>query len=220
MENEWLTFILEHPSPYWSWGYLSANPNLFWSDVVEHPEVPWSFSMMSMNPNITLETILRNAKKGWSRFFYSSNANFRYEHMALWDATFGDTDTTCWNVMMVSKQPSITLEIVNAHPEFRWNPLGLLCNPSIGEVIRTHPIYGRLVQNKIARKPNRILDVGVCDEVDTTWDKLIDAENGKGILTMNHGDFLGFSTMFMSAYEERRATTRCAMFKEELLQVV
>lgn len=222
------------------WSSLSANPNLFWTDVLEHPEIPWSFPMMSANPNITLETILRNPDRGWSRNLYCCNPNFRYEHMALWDATIKN-DPTSWNIFAISEHPSVTMETVMANPEFPWFSVGLLSNPSIGEAIRSYPPYGRFLQNKVAQ-PSKLYIGGnkthpfspymweipylnkVTNLLDLTytWDTLRAnlRANNHTVYNVNHLDYHDFSDTYMFAYAQRRATARLAVFKEELLQAV
>ena len=44
-----IDIVLAYPNKPWDWRYLSANPNITFSDILTHPEQPWNWMCLSRN---------------------------------------------------------------------------------------------------------------------------------------------------------------------------
>ena len=63
----------------WSYGRLSANPNITWKIVQKNFDKSWNIHLLSMNPNITWKIIERRHDISWNYSLLSRNP------MSLWE---------------------------------------------------------------------------------------------------------------------------------------
>ncbi len=113
---------------------------------------------------------VREFKMPNSGFFYSQefkrNIITGMERYSLMDL-FLDNQDKDWDMMDLSKNPNITMEMMRDHPEIKWNFIGILGNPNfIPEMYRTNPRVSDKYLNGQGFDPEQDLpedyDEGIC----------------------------------------------------------
>jgi len=132
------------PEYFYDWDKISENKNITTEILLQYPDKPWNYRKLSENKNITIDYIANNIDKDWCWFSITKralkdiqkypNLNWNYAELSsnkdiIWDMINKDVR---WNMIKLNPQipwfpwdvgfnPNITLEIVKANPQYKWN---------------------------------------------------------------------------------------------------
>ena len=176
-QNVTLDMIQSRPELPWIMEGLSSNPNLTREYVENHSDGPnymgWKASrilanpslgvvdatdivaralVLHINPPLHIKELLGNPSLTWC---------FLHEHLTIFLNNI-DTphikDTSINNILgAISCHPSVTIDVIEKHPEFPWNIEGLSENPNLTpEFVQKHPHFHGMSWNhgKLALHPN------------------------------------------------------------------
>jgi hypothetical protein len=130
----------------WCWFSITIHKNITWEIIQDNLEYPWDFDNIIQNPNITLDIIINNHKKykwdvaknlniTWQ--FLQDNQNIIYDMSSLsmqnipWEIIINNLNVP-WNFGYIMRYNQyITYEIVQNHPNFKWDKYKIQSNSMI-----------------------------------------------------------------------------------------
>jgi hypothetical protein len=158
-ENRAITWshVKRYPNLPWNWTAMTVNPNLSVETIFAHPEFPWTNA--SKNPNLRLTDVLAHPDYPWDGFDLTMNtkawtANDLVAHPDLpwhWaqiSSTLPMTQELLknpvlinkWDYSSLSRNPSITLDIIEAFPDQPWDWTRISQNPNLTlDYVLEHP---------------------------------------------------------------------------------
>ena len=118
----------------WNYAFLSGNPCVTWTLVKAFPKIPWNFAWLSRNPSIPVDVVLHNPEHRWDWDYVSRRATMNQilahlylpwdwwtlSHLALITDELLDHPEITWRATGLSVNPSVTLELMERHPEIEW----------------------------------------------------------------------------------------------------
>ena len=100
-------YIKKYPDLNWRWDCVSLNQTISWSIIEKHLHLPWCWDSLTYHPCVTFDIIMKcnkmQKKKGYNRL----------------------------NIEYISMNPNITWDIIQKHPEIKWNYMMLTKNKNI-----------------------------------------------------------------------------------------
>lgn len=125
-----IDFILKYPKLTWLWQSVTRIIPI--SDILKHPELPWNWKELILYGKIKdLNFILKLPKDqwDWGLLSFAIDINTILEHKEY-----------PWDSIAVSRNPTVTMDIVKSHPEIKWNFVALSSHIKIEE-IKANPNY-------------------------------------------------------------------------------
>ena len=128
--NPGITFddMKMNPNLYWIWIYVVANPNFIPEihvQVLKQMNVPINYNIMSHNPNLTSSYILKHSSEQWN---WADLAK-----VIIIEDIKHVTDNThlLWHMPHLSRNPSVTIEMILASPKLSWDFNYVSINPNL-----------------------------------------------------------------------------------------
>jgi len=144
----------------WNWSVLPTNRNIRMETILSHPVFPWG--NVAKSPNLRLSHVLAHASQsvghsGWDWFSITVNRNAwtsadLLAHPDLpwhWPLISNDVQLTPelltrlrdkWNYESLSRNPSVTLDMIEAFPDHPWNWMRVSQNPNLTlDYVLQHP---------------------------------------------------------------------------------
>lgn len=148
-----LGYIGENPSE--NTMLISTHPEITIDHITQHPHIRWHFPTLSYHPNMTPE-IIRQSRDTiqWYPYHYFKNPNFSIDELK----NTVEPHVFSHYGMMYSKNPRVTMSMIQEHPEIRWSDKLLSANPSIRvRDIAHHPQrnwdYAEVMRNRFGWSP-------------------------------------------------------------------
>jgi hypothetical protein len=237
-ENITLKILKENPEYSWDWGYFSTcNPNLTWDQVRYEPNIidmcflnnnlinSWkksSFKWIDIHPRLL--ALSRKFKK-YSKFRIAYDYQYEPDIQLTWDHLKKTplSDVHGWGYN--SKHPSVTWDIIQAHPEMPWQWQNVSCNPNITwDIVQANPDKP-WNSSWLSCNPNITWDI-IQAHPEIPWDWTLISSNPTitwDIIEQNPDKpwfwYFVSSNPMTSYIQKKRIQERCKSIKEDLMKV-
>lgn len=152
--NLTLKFILDHKDMDWNWYEISKKPIITLDIFEKYTDLPWDLKGLSANPNLTwtwLDQFLSKPKL--SNYFNRLGINNTNSRVKIWD----------W--IEISKNPTVTYDIIKRNKDLPWNFVAFLSNPNINYKIVNTDLYNMSDIKRTIYKLGQNLSI--------TWDDIL-----------------------------------------------
>jgi hypothetical protein len=157
-----------HYNPYkqWSYGRLSENPSITWSDICTKKEKAWYRDEVIKKESVIFDIVLNNLD-----FFvekdlkcFSQNPNLTLDIILNYPQYMN-----YWNFYYVSKNKNITFEMILANKQLKWDFRGICENPNVTwDVIKKYEYRIKWRYDLLSLNPNITWDI-VLNNLDKNW---------------------------------------------------
>lgn len=121
--------LLKYPSAPWDWLHVSANPSVSFQFMLDHPEMPWVPRYVSENVGITQTMVVNHPEYPWYYEGLCSNPNMSIDFFREFIIKPDEVHRVDWHLL--SCNPSITMDDVVEHPNYKWDDRYLSSNPNL-----------------------------------------------------------------------------------------
>jgi len=130
--------LLKFPRQPWKWEWVSANPNITWEFVLTHRDRPWDWNGLSRNPNMTWKIANDYRHEPWNWQYIYMYAKITQADIQHPDFIIDFPDRFFWG--LISRNPSITWDVVAANSAKPWDWNYLSVNPNMTwDIVKKHP---------------------------------------------------------------------------------
>ena len=183
--NPNITFeiIQENPSHSWDWHNISKNPNITWKIIQDNKYKPWDWSGVSQNPNITWDIIINNLEKKWDIPNIFKHPNITWDMIQILVIKYNIVINN-YNLIYISQNPNITVEIIKENMNYKWPCEWLSENPNMTMEFILENLDKNWSWYDLSKNPNitfddikKTLDPHKANSCNWVWEKLSNNPN-------------------------------------------
>lgn len=121
--------ILKYPTAPYDWIALSLNSAISFEFIKNNRNFQWNISAVSRNNSITESIVRSNLDFPWSYKDLCANPNISFDFMLEFAIKPTAKVDLNWNEL--SKNESISMEIIDQYHSYPWSDTFISCNPNI-----------------------------------------------------------------------------------------